>query len=225
MSVRIPDLPACERPRERLAELGPGALSSRELLAVVLGFGGKGASAWEIAGELLAKHKSLSAIARVRWEELMQVENLAEAKVAKLLAAFELGRRAIGDEFVRDEIHGPSDLAALVVPTFTGKPHEEVLVVVLNSANRLIRVVNHSKGGANRSLLLERDVLATVLRNDGVAFALAHNHPSGDSTPSDADIQATIRVKKGAELIGLRLLDHVIVTDRNWVSLREAGYI
>lgn len=223
MAVRIADLPEPERPRERLVKVGPAALSDRELLALVLRSGGRGANAVDVGGQLMAEWSSLGALAAARFEDLMRMEGLGAAKAASLMAAFELGRRAIGTGEGQPAITGPEDLVALVRPQLMGRPQEEVLVVVMNAANKVIRTVSLSSGGADRCLLTVRDALSAVLRNDGVAFALAHNHPSGNPTPSPEDIRATREIERGAVGLGLRFLDHVIIAGANWSSLKEQG--
>lgn len=223
MAVRIADLPEPERPRERLVRVGPGALSDSELLALVLRTGGRGANAVELGAGLVSAWGSAFALASVRFEDLLRIPALGEAKAASLIAAFELGRRALAGSLLSETVTGPADLVALVRPLLAGKPYEEVLVVVLNSANKPMRTIPLSAGGADRCLVPVRDVLAAVLRNDGVAFALAHNHPSGDPTPSPEDIRVTREIEAGAAPVGLRFLDHVIVGGTEWGSLRDSG--
>ena len=225
MTVRIADLPDQERPRERLVRVGAEGLSDRELLALVLRSGGRGTNAVDLGANLLAVWGSISALSAGRIEDLLQIEGLGEAKAASLMAAFELGRRATAKSEGPAVITGPSDLVSLVRPILIAQPQEEVLVVVMNSANRPIRTVSLSRGGADRCLLTVRDTLSAVLRNDGVAFALAHNHPSGDPSPSPEDILATKDVEAGAVGLGIRFLDHVILAGTDWSSMREAGFL
>jgi len=217
--------PAPERPGERLVQVGAGALSDRELLALVLRSGARGLNAVDVGAELISAWGSVGALAAARFEDLLRVEGLGSAKTASLMAAFELGRRAtVGGEGLT-AIAGPQDLVSLVGPQLIGRPQEEVLVVVMNTANRLIRTVALSRGGADRCLLTTRDALSAVLRNDGVAFALAHNHPSGNPTPSPEDIRASRAIGKGAADLGLRFLDHVIVAGSQWSSMKEQGFL
>lgn len=223
MSVRIADLPETERPRERLVRVGPGGLSDRELLALVLRTGGKGMNAVDLGANLMSVWGSASSLAAARIEDLLGVEGLGEAKAASLMAAFELGRRATEVVESGAPISGPEDLVALVRPMLLSKLHEEVVLVVMNAANRPIRVLTLTKGGADRCLLPVRDVLAAVLRHDGVAFALVHNHPSGDPTPSREDIRATKDIRAATEGLGLRLIDHIILGGTRWSSMIEAG--
>lgn len=210
-SLKIADIPDGEKPRERLIRLGPSALSDRELLAAVIRGGGRGKSALEVADELIASAGGLGSLAGARVEDLQAVRYLGPAKAAGLSAVFEIGRRAAMSQDVRPFIRGPEELAALCEPRLRGKRQEEALVVVLNSANRVLNTVVLSKGSVDRCLILARDVLSTVLRNDGVAFAVAHNHSSGDPTPSAEDFRNTQALKKAADAVGLRFLDHLVV--------------
>lgn len=225
MAVRITDLPGSERPRERLVQAGISALSDRELLALVLRSGTRGVNAVDVGANLIATWGSIDALAAARLEDLVRVEGLGDAKAAGLMAAFELGRRAAFGNGGRQAVKGPADLVALVKSQLTGKPQEEVLVVVMNSANKPLRTVALSRGGADRCLLGVRDTMSAVLRNDGVAFALAHNHPSGDPEPSPEDIRSTGEILRAATGIGLRLLDHIIVAGSGWSSMKELGLL
>jgi len=208
-----------------LVQAGISALSDRELLALVLRSGTRGVNAVDVGANLIATWGSIDALAAARLEDLVRVEGLGDAKAAGLMAAFELGRRAAFGNGGRQAVKGPADLVALVKSQLTGKPQEEVLVVVMNSANKPLRTVALSRGGADRCLLGVRDTMSAVLRNDGVAFALAHNHPSGDPEPSPEDIRSTGEILRAATGIGLRLLDHIIVAGSEWSSMKELGLL
>lgn len=222
-NVRIADLPAGQRPRERLARLGCSSLSDQELLALVLRTGGRGTNAVDLGQRLLARWGSLDQMAVARVDDLLRQSELGEAKAAAVAAAFELGRRAASAGPRPEMITGPEDIASLVCFELCGRDQEEVLVVVTNNANRVVRVVTLSRGGSDRCLLVPRDVLATVLRTGGTGFALAHNHPSGDPTPSREDVAVTKQVECAATAVGLRFLDHIIVAGPGeWSRVTEA---
>jgi len=219
MSVRIIDLPESDRPRERLWRRGVTALSDAELIALVLRQGRVGESALDLAAGLLAEYGGLDRLSTARAEELAARPGLGPAKAAALLAALQLARqlwRADAPVVIRR----PEDLAAVAHGELSGLRRERVLVIVLDAGNRVRRVIVLSEGSVDRSLLPVREVLNAVLRNDGVAFALAHNHPSGDPTPSQQDLRATVDVQTAAHLVGLRFLDHVIVGDGETLSVR-----
>lgn len=219
------DLPEGSRPRERLERSGLGSLSESELLALVVRSGGPGRSALDVATELLAAHGSLSLLATARVEELARMSFLGRAKASSLAAAFELGRRAAFCENFGSSIETPDDIVRIVVRKLTDRRREEVFVVVTSSSAKAIWVEHLSTGGVDRSLIPVRDVLAAVLRHDGVGFALVHTHPSGDPTPSEADVRVTRNVARGAEPIGLTFLDHIVMAGRSWVSLRALGHL
>lgn len=221
MSVRIADLPASERPRERLARLGPGGLSDQELLALVIRSGGRGTSALDLGIQALGTWGSLDRLAAAGLDELGALGSLGTAKAAGLVAAFELGRRAAsGPPPV--VIGGPEDLAALVRPMLGGRTHEEVVLVVTNTANRVLRTMPVTRGGTDRCLLIVRDVIAAVLRCGGSGFAVVHNHPSGDPTPSPEDRSVTRHLQAAAATVGLRFLDHVVVAGNDWQSAADS---
>src|SRR5436190_9825978 len=218
MTVRMLDLPEQERPRERLWRQGAATLSTVERLALVLGQGSSGQSAVELAAALLAEHGSLAALASAAPEELARRPGMGPAKAAALLAALRLGRRCDAGE-APPVVRRPADLALLARQQLGGLRRERVLVVVLDPGHRVRRVVQVGEGSADHCLLPVREVLNAVLRNDGSAFALVHNHPSGDPTPSPADLRATERVAGAARIVDLRLVDHLVTTDHAWASV------
>jgi DNA repair protein RadC len=221
MSIRVTDLPEDDRPRERLWRKGAAALSDAELLALVLRQGRRGESALELAAGLLADYGGLDRLSTARAEELAARPGVGQAKAAALLAAFQLGRN-LGSSPVPATVRRPDDLATFALRELAGLRRERVLVLVLDAGNRVQRVVALTDGSVDRSLLPVREVLNAVLRNDGVAFALAHNHPSGDLTPSPQDLRSTEAIALAAPIVGLRFLDHLIVTDSAWLNLSPA---
>jgi DNA repair protein RadC len=220
MATILADLPPQERPRERLLKHGPEALSERELLAIVLRSGRQGKSALDLATSLLGEYGALSALAGARPEEMAQRPGIGAAKAAALVAAFQLGRRLSLDDTPL-VLRSPSDVADVARRELHGLRRERVLVLVCDAANRLRRTVIVSEGSIDRSLLPVREILNAVLRHDGRAFAIAHNHPSGNPEPSEADRRATAEVRNAARVVGLRFLGHVIVAGGRWVSIAE----
>jgi DNA repair protein RadC len=218
MTTVITDLPAHERPRERLLQCGPEALSERELLALVLRNGRKGESGLDLAASLLSEYGALSALSRARPEELTQRSGIGVAKAAAIVAAFRLGRLADGTPG-SIILRSAADVASNVGAELARLRRERVVVLVCNNRNRVFRTVVLTEGSIDRSLLPVRDILNAVLRHDGRAFAVAHNHPSGDPTPSEADRRATVELAAAAQLVGLRFLDHVIVAGEEWRSV------
>lgn len=219
MTVLMAAVPPHERPRERLLARGADALTERELLALVLRNGTTGLSALDLAAELLAEYGTLHALAAASPEELAMRPGVGPAKAAALVAAFRLGRRADAGGADPVALRRPDDVARVAGRELDGARRERVLVLVCDAGNRLRRTVLVSEGSVDRSLVPVREILNAVLRLDGRAFALAHNHPDGDPEPSDADRRATEDVKAAARLSGLRFLGHVIVAGQAWSAV------
>jgi DNA repair protein RadC len=216
MSAVMAAVPPGDRPRERLAEFGPEALNTRELLALVLRNGTLGGSALDVADALIVEFGSLAGLAVARPEELARHPGIGPAKAAALVAAFELARRLDRAPAQREILRSPEDVALVASRRLTGLRRERVLVLVCDTRNRLRHAATVSEGSADRCLVPVREILNTVLRRDGRAFALAHNHPDGDPEPSDADRRATAEVKAAALVAGLRFLGHVVVAGPDW---------
>jgi DNA repair protein RadC len=219
VSVPIAAIPMGDRPRERLLAVGAEKLADRELLAVVLGQGMPGKSTLDLAAELLAEYGGLERLAAARPEELAARAGIGMAKSAALAAAFQLGRRAERSHDIPITLRSPEDVVLVARRELRDGRRERVLVLVCDAGNRLLRTVAVSEGSVDRSLLPVREVLNAVLRHDERSFALAHNHPSGDPEPSDADRRVTEEIAAAARLAGLRFLGHVVVARREWRSV------
>lgn len=218
MGVRMCDLPAEARPRERLWALGPPALSPVELVALVLGSGRPGESAVSLSALLLAEFGGLGGLASAAPEELARHPGVGRAKAAALLAALHIARHLESEERP-PAVRRMSELAEIARRELVGRRREHVIVIVLDSGHRVRRVVPVSVGAVDGSLFPVREILNAVLRNDGKAFAVAHNHPSGDPTPSRDDIEATAELATAAALLDLRFLDHFVVGDPDWTTV------
>ncbi|HEY8788100.1 MAG TPA: DNA repair protein RadC [Actinopolymorphaceae bacterium] len=216
MAITMAALPGHERPRERLAALGPDALSDRELLALVLRNGTRGESALDLASGLLADFGSLAALATALPEELERRVGVGTAKSAAVVAAFQLGRRAALPVTEGVVLRSAEDVVNAARTELADRRRERVIVLVCDGANRLRQTVVVSEGSMDRSLVPVREILNAVLRYDGKAFAVAHNHPSGNPTPSAADIRATEDLAQAAATVGLRFLDHVVLGSGGW---------
>jgi len=222
--LRNDPAPGADAPRERLAALGPEALSDAELLALLLRTGAAGLSAREAAQALLRRHGGLRGLSRAALADLRGQTGVGEAKAAALLAAFELGRR-IASTRLRpgDAIRSPGDVHRHFHPLLRDAPHERFLVLLLDGRHRVIRPVLTSQGTLTASLVHPREVFAPALREPAAAVVLVHNHPSGDPTPSREDREVTARLAAAGELLGIPVLDHVVVAEHGYVSLREDG--
>jgi DNA repair protein RadC len=216
--MRMREVPAQDRPRERLLDWGAEALSDRELLALLLGAGLVGQDAVELAGRLIARHGGLHALSRVPAHELAAgLPGVGPAKAARVAAAFQLGRRAaVQPAPGQRRVSGSADLAAVANSLLRGLRHERAVLVTCDGAGAVIRTSVLTDGASDRTLVPVRDTLARVLALGGAAFGVAHNHPTGRLTPSEADRHTTTRRAAGAEAVGLRFLDHVVVTDEGW---------
>ena len=222
---RVCERPPTDRPRERLAALGPAALSDAELLALVIRTGSAGAGVLEVSAQVLAATGGLGAIARLTAAELAALPGLGPATAAEIVAALELGRRAsreLGGD--RPQILSPADAAALLAPRLAHLEREESVVLLLDRRHRVIRESVVGIGGIAHAPMEPREVFAQALRVPGVAAVLVvHNHPSGDATPSPDDRAITVRLAEAARVLGIEFVDHVIVAASGWTSLREAG--
>lgn len=216
MATVMAALPEHDRPRERLLARGVEALSERELLALVLRNGAPGLSALDLAGDLLGEYGSLRALAAARPEELASRRGIGAAKAAAVVAALQLGRRADVDRPATEVLRRPADIAAVAVRELRDLRRERVIVLVCDSVNRLLRIVVVSEGSLDRSLLPVREILNAVLRHDGRALALAHNHPGGYADPSEADRKANDEVRQAARVAGVRFIGHVVVAGDDW---------
>jgi DNA repair protein RadC len=218
-SVLIRELPNSQRPRERLYALGVEALSDPELLALILRHGRPGESAMDLATRLLAEHGNLAVLAAARPEELARWPGIGQAKAAALVAAFRLGRRITTQETVPQALRGPADVASAARPLLADARRERVVVLVCDAANGVRQRVVVAEAAVDRTPVPVREILNAVLRHDGRAFAVAHNHPSGNREPSPADRQATADLAQAARTVGLRFLDHVVVAGEAWWSV------
>ncbi|MGN2641481.1 RadC family protein [Nocardia takedensis] len=216
MSVPIAHLPSGQRPRERLLTLGPQVLSDLELLALLLGQGRPGASALDLAAELLAEHGGIAGVAAARPEELARHRGVGHAKAALISAAFQLGARARHAGQRAPRLERAADVVAVAAPLFAGVRVERLLVLVCDAGHRLRHTVFVAEGAIDRVAVPVREILNAVLRHDGRAFAVAHNHPSGDPAPSREDRAASALLRSAAGTVGLRFLEHVVVAGDRW---------
>jgi DNA repair protein RadC len=213
-----------DRPRERLAALGPAALSDAELLALLLRTGAPGVDALAVASKLLAAHGGLQGLARSDADELPRVPGLGRAKRASLRASLELARRlAAGRLEPGTAIRGPADVFRYFHPGLRHARQERFLVVLLDGRHRVLRQELVSQGTLTASLVHPREVFRPALRESAAALVLVHNHPSGDPTPSPEDREITGRLIRAGELLGVPVVDHVVVAERGYASLRDTN--
>jgi DNA repair protein RadC len=218
--MRVTDLPSDDRPRERLLTRGAEALADRELLALLIGSGTAGTSAIDLAAQVIEVCGGLSRLARADPHTLLRQAGMGPAKAARVAAAFQLARRA-ESEMAPRWVGSSAGLAAATAPLLRGLRTERVVVVSCDQGGKVLRTIRLTDGGSDRSLIPVRDVLTAALSAGAASFGVAHNHPSGTLEPSEADRRATIRLREGAEAVGLRFLGHVIVTDSQWRPVRH----
>lgn len=220
----IRDLPASERPRERLEQYGPESLSTAELLAIVLRVGSRGESAVRLAERLLSEFGGLAGIARARIPQLSSLPGVGLAKAAQLKAAFELGKRlATSIDGPKAVVGGASDAAALVMEDLRHREQECLAAIFLDTRNQVICVRILTVGTLTGSPAHPREVFREALAQGCASLIVCHNHPSGDPTPSKDDIALTARLVQAGELMGVPLVDHIVIGGGRYVSLKEAG--
>jgi len=223
-SSSVREMPPEERPRERLARLGPEALRDAELLAVLFRTGTRKMGAVALAEALLRHFGDLRALSRASLEELQTFSGLGAVKAVEIKAALELGKRlARHRDTERKKIRTAEDVSDLLMIHFKECETEEFKVLLLNTKNEVQKVVDVSSGGADQTPALPRDVFRQATREGAVAVIACHNHPSGDPEPSRDDVALTKQLADAAELLGIRLLDHVVFGDGRYVSLKDRG--
>jgi len=220
MSTRIAETPASDRPRERLLRLGPAALTQAELLAIVLGTGTQGRSAPDLAGELLVAGP-LSALARRSPADVARTPGVGAAKAARVSAALELGRRLQEEgRGERPRIRSPADVYRWFAPRLADLTAEEFHVLALDSQSAVLRDLMITRGILNSSLVHPREVFRGAIAEAAAGIIVVHNHPSGDPTPSRADIQMTQAIVEVAKPLGIAVHDHLIVGKDGHASLK-----
>jgi DNA repair protein RadC len=220
----IREIPAAERPRERLAARGAAGLSTAELIALLWGSGAAGRSAVDLAEDALARHDGLTGLARATDIELEAVPGVGSAKAAQLTAAFELGRRLLADwPAARWTVRSPHDVADRLVLQMGRLEREELRVVLLNRKNVVLRVATVYQGNVSTSLVRVGELFRDAVRLNASGVIVVHNHPSGDPTPSPDDIHLTAEALAAGRLLDIDVLDHLIVGHDAWVSLRDRG--
>jgi len=221
-SFTVRDLPLNERPRERLLKLGSEALSAQEILSLILGRGIKGESIMMTSQKLLSRFGNLKGIANASIEELTQTKGIGPAKAAQIKAALELSKRLEADvgEKPKPVLKSPEDVAAVMRSKLKGKKKEHFWVLCLDTRNRLINRKLVSIGSLDTSIVHPREVFKEAVSSSAASVIFVHNHPSGDPEPSKEDIELTKRLVKAGEIIGIDVLDHIIVCDKSYLSLK-----
>lgn len=222
----IPDWPAGERPREKLLQLGPRNLSDAELIAILLRTGSREHSAVELARQVLAHTGSLRTLSELEHPSLFRLHGIGEVKGLTLIAAFELSRRLASLPLPpRLKITDPEAVFRTYAPRLAHLKKEVFMILILSSANGLVRDVQLSEGILNSSLVHPREVFRTAILDTAASIILLHNHPSGEVMPSGEDRQITQRLVEAGKLLNIPVLDHIIIGGNRYYSFREAGLI
>ena len=221
--LSVKELPLRQRPRERLRTDGANALSVRELMAILVGSGGASASVTEVADRILAAGGGrLRSLARAEPGELERIPGVGRATAARVIAALELGMRALEEaEPERPSIRGPADVHSLMAPRLRDLNHEEFHVLLLNTQNRVLRDVTVTRGILDAALIHPREVFRPAILASAAAVVLVHNHPSGDPTPSPEDRMVSRQIREAGQAVGIRVLDHVVVGREGWASAMD----
>ncbi len=220
----IHDLPQGERPRERLEHYGAGALSSSELLAIILRVGTGGENVVRVAERLLARYEGLPGLAQATVSELCQEKGIGQAKAVQIKAALELGRRLlVTAPHERPQMRSPADAANLLMAEMSLLPQEHLRTVLLDTRNRVLSIPTVYIGSLNAAQVRVGEMFREAIRANCAAMIVVHNHPSGDPTPSPEDVQVTRMIVEAGSLLNIDVLDHLIIGRQRFVSLKERG--
>lgn len=225
----VKELPVTERPYEKCEKYGPQVLSEAELLAVIIRTGSKKQRSIDVASKVLNLNTSnpgLIALNYLTLEDLMKIHGIGRVKAIQLICVAELSKRMAratnkeGLQFI-----SPQSVANYYMQDLRHLTREKVFLLMLDTKSRIIKDMEMTSGTVNASLLSPREILLTALKYEAVNIIILHNHPSGDPTPSREDIHSTKRLKEAGNLVGIKLMDHIIIGDNRYISLGEEGYI
>ena len=223
-SYRITDLEVNERPRERMEKVGPSGLSTAELLAILLRVGVEGENAVELGARLLDKFGGLTGLQKADFQDLCSVHGLGPAKAAQLKAAIELGYRLLKENpDMKGSISSPVDAADLIRYKMQGLNQEELWVILLDTRNRMIHIEEVYKGSLNSSQVRVAELFKAAIVRNAASIILAHNHPSGDPSPSPEDAALTRAVCEVGKMMDIEVLDHLVIGRGSYISMKEQG--
>lgn len=227
--LTVKELPVSERPYEKCEAYGPQFLSDAELLAVILKTGSKGLRAIDLAVNVLNYSKTYPGLKGLNYltkKELTKIKGIGRVKAIQLLCLTELTKR-MSKEVLKDNLKftTPQSVADYYMQDMRHLKREQVLLLMLDSKSKLIKDTVMSTGTVNISIVPVREILIQALKEEAVNIILVHNHPSGDPSPSTEDIRVTKRVKEAGDLIGITLMDHIIIGDNKYISLKEQGIL
>lgn len=224
--LKMKDVPKTERPRERLLQYGASHLSNQELLAILLGSGTKKESVMGLSNRLLMHFEGLKLLSEATIEELMSIRGIGQAKGVTLLAALEVGKRI--QQYKPEEryvIRSPEDGADYVMEEMRSLNQEHLVALFLNTKNQVIHQQTIFIGSLNASIVHPREIFREAVKRSAASVVCAHNHPSGDPSPSQEDIHVTRRLVEAGKIMGIELLDHLVIGNNRFISLKEKGYL
>jgi DNA repair protein RadC len=221
---KLKDLPPGERPRERLMEIGVSALSNAELLAIIIGTGSREENVLGLANRVLVNH-SVSELPETSAGQLKSILGISDAKACRIKAAIELGRRAMERGIPKKKIGSPREIAGIYFNRMRALKKEVLSGIYLDSRLNIVKQETIAVGGANANHVYPREIFMPAVREAAVALILVHNHPSGNPRPSGDDIRLTHAVRKAGRVLGIELIDHIIIGNREYVSLKEHKYL
>ncbi len=222
-SFSIKDFPKSEKPRERIFEKGTEALTDLELMAVLLSSGSGQSSVFDLSKTLLNKSHGLRGLSKLTPNQLLQIKGIGIGKASRISAAFEIARRIISiSTELKKSVLTTKDLYEIVKPHLLHKTNERFMVITLDSRKRVINTSEISRGTVNQTLVHPREVFKEAVINNASYIAVAHNHPSGESSPSIDDITITKRLIEGARIMGIPIIDHVIISDSGFESVMDS---
>lgn len=224
--LMLREVPHEDRPRERMLQLGAGALSHAELLAILLRTGTVSESALHLANRILSESGGLRSLVDMSKDQLTQIKGIGDAKALQIQAGIELGRRLSKSSYEeRVTIRSPKDIANLMSEELRYLQKEHFVVLFLNTKNHVLAQETLSMGSLNASIVHPREVFRAAIKRSSASIICVHNHPSGDPTPSPEDISLTGRLVEAGAIIGIEVLDHVIIGDQRFISLKEQGFM
>lgn len=226
-NLKISNIPKDERPREKLLKFGPEVLSNNELLAIILRCGTRGENIVSLSDRILSEVNGLDGLINVSFTDIMQIKGIKEGKASQILALSELFKRFNTLKATSNikKITKPEDVASMLINEMRNLKQEILKLLVLDTKNKIIKIKDIFRGTLNSSIVHPREIYSEAIKSGGASIIICHNHPSGDPSPSDEDINITLRIKECGNIIGINLLDHIIVGDKKYISLKEKGII
>ena len=226
-SLKIKDIPQNERPKEKLLTCGADGLSNSELLAIILRTGTKGENVLQLSERLLSELEGLDGVLSASFNDITSIRGIKDGKASQILALSELFRRFRTLKAMKKDvkINSPKDLADLLIGEMNDLTQEVLKVVLLSTKNIIIGTKDVFKGSLNTSIVHPREIFKQAIDKHSASIIICHNHPSGDPTPSKEDINITLRIKECGNILGIQLVDHIIIGNNKFVSLKERGLI